>query len=157
MRCQPIVWSSRKSQKVTRSVSGSRTVAFADASDTTRLIEHDLEEMSESRLSIAMITDCLSLFDVITHASKTVEKWLMIDLGNAKNAYRRKKLSTVGFVRDDLSPSDAQTKHEKCPSLTQMLSAKKTEHSFEHWVKQNWASRARKVRSIKNRPRRFFW
>lgn len=43
--CQPLCWSSQKSKRVTRSVLGSETMAFADAFDMAFVIKHDLQRM----------------------------------------------------------------------------------------------------------------
>jgi hypothetical protein len=41
--CQLLFWSSHKSRRVTRSVLGSETMAFADAFDTAYALKHNIE------------------------------------------------------------------------------------------------------------------
>lgn len=110
---QPLDSSSHKSQRGTRSVFGSETIASADAFDIAYLNEHGLVKMMTSKLSITMITDSLSLFDFITQDSKTVERTPVKDFITVKDAYRLKELGIVGFVLTGFSPSDALTKHKK--------------------------------------------
>ena len=88
--CQPLYWSSHKAKRVSRSVLGSETMAFADSVDMAFMIRHDIQKMMSIKIPILMFTDSLSLFDVITKASTTIEKRLMIDLEVVKKAYQQK-------------------------------------------------------------------
>jgi hypothetical protein len=63
---QPIVWSSHKSRRVTRSVPGIETMAFADEFDAAYSLKHDLQAILKQSVDILMYTNSLSLFDVIT-------------------------------------------------------------------------------------------
>ena len=76
--CQPLYWSSHKAKRVSGSVLGSETMAFADSFDMAFNLRHDIQRMMNIKIPIMMFTDSLSLFDVITKASTTVEKRLMI-------------------------------------------------------------------------------
>jgi hypothetical protein len=78
-KCQPIVWSSLKSRRVTMSVLESETMAFADVFDAEYSLKHDMQTILKQSVDILMYNDSLSLFDVITKSSTTDEKRLMID------------------------------------------------------------------------------
>ena len=111
--CQPLFWSSHKSKRVSRSVLGSETMTFADAFDMAYAMKNDLHNMTSLDIPIVMLTDSLSLFDVITKAKITSEKRLMIDVKVVKDAYQRNELHNIGFIRSEYNPADALTKVKK--------------------------------------------
>ena len=84
--CQPLFWSSHKSKLVSRSVLGCETMASADAFDMAFAMKNNLRRMTSLDIPIMMLTDSLSLFDVITKAKITSEKRLIIDVKVVKDA-----------------------------------------------------------------------
>jgi hypothetical protein len=66
---QPLFWCSHKSRRVTRSVLESETMALADAFDMAYALKHDIQTIIKQRVPIVIITDSLSLFDVIIKSS----------------------------------------------------------------------------------------
>ena len=70
-KCHPLYWSSYKSKRVSRSVLRSETMAFADTFDMKFAIKKDMELMVNKLIPIVMLTDRLSLFDVITKSTIT--------------------------------------------------------------------------------------
>ena len=55
-------------------------MAFVDAFDMSYVVKRDLEQLIGRKPPLTIVTDSLSLFNVITRASITIEKRLMIDL-----------------------------------------------------------------------------
>ena len=133
-KCQPLYWSSYKSKRVSRSVLGSETMAFADAFDMTFAIKKDMELMMNTPIPIVMLTDSLSLFDVITKSTITTEKRLMIDIKVVKDSYQRNELQTIGFIRSESNPADALTKVKRCTILDQILNSSQLDHPIEQWI-----------------------
>eukprot|EP00171_Calliarthron_tuberculosum_P001031 IDg1031t1 len=133
-KCQPLYWSSKKAKRVTRSVLASETMAFADAFDTAFILKHDLQRMINQSIPIIMITDSLSLFDVITKVSITAEKRLMIDLKIVRQSYASKEIEKVGFVRTLNNPADSLTKPKRCHILEKILTEATISHPIEQWV-----------------------
>ena len=120
-KSQPLFWSSHKSKRVSRSVFGSETMAFADAFDMAFAMKNDFCKMTSLDIPIVMLTDSLSLFDVITKAKITSERRLMIDVKVVKDAYQRYELGPIGFIRSEFNPADALTKVKKSDILNKML------------------------------------
>jgi hypothetical protein len=115
--CQPLFWSSKKWKRVTRSVLGSETMALADGFDVAFSICHDLQIITGKSIPIVILTDSLSLFDVLTKATAASEKRLMIDLAAAKESYKNREIETIGFVRTEYNPADVFTKFTRCKIL----------------------------------------
>ncbi len=72
-------YASYMSRRVTRSVPGAETYAFADPFDFAYCAKTDLEELLDHRVSLSIFTDSNSLFDVIKKCSQTQERRLMIE------------------------------------------------------------------------------
>ena len=132
--CQPLLWSSHKSKRVSRSVLGCETMAFADAFDVAFAIRHDLERMIGNKVPISMFTDSLSLFDVMTKATIKTEESLMIDLTVVQECYNNSKLDQIGFIRSENNPADALTKITRNSTLEKMLDTAKLDHRVEQWT-----------------------
>ena len=81
-----------------------------------------------------MFTDSKSLFDTITKSSTTAEKRLMIDVAALREAYRRKEISDIGFVRTEFNPADAFTKRGKCRALDHLIKKGKCDFPIEQWI-----------------------
>lgn len=68
-----------------------------------------------------MLTDSLSLFDVIKKVSVTAEKRLMIEYSIVRRSYKCREIEKVGFVRTQNNPADSLTKPKRCPILESIL------------------------------------
>ena len=90
---------------------------FADAFDMTFAIKMDMELMTNQTILISMLTNSLSLFDVITESKITTEKRLMIDIKVVKDSYQRNELRNIGFIRSENNLADAHTKIKRCTVL----------------------------------------
>jgi hypothetical protein len=132
--CQPMLWSSRKSRRITRSVVGSETMALADAFDAAYSLKHDLQSILQRKIPITIFTDSLSLFDVLTKATVPREKRLMIDLMAIKCAYKNGELETIAFIRTQHNPADVLTKVMNPTVLTNILETAKRQHVVDQWV-----------------------
>lgn len=132
--CQLLHWSSHKAKRVSRSVLGSETMALADGFDVAYMIKHDLEKMTRSKLPLYILTDSLSLFDVITKASSTTEKRLMIDLTCTRDSYERKEITMLGFVRTQNNPADCLTKVMNAEQLIRIITTARLDHPIDQWV-----------------------
>jgi hypothetical protein len=109
-------------------------MAFADAFDMAMIIRHDLRNLLHRNVPITILTDSLSLFDVISKSTITAERRLLIDLGAAKAAYAARELEHVGILRTQYNPADAFTKVKRCPVLEDILTRGKLDHPIEQWI-----------------------
>ena len=109
-KCQPLYWTSYKAERVTRSVLGSEVMAFADEFDMKYTIKYDIQSILNKVILLRMLTDSLSLFDVLTKATVTTEKRLMIDLQNVKDSYHNNEIYHVAFILSENTLADPLTK-----------------------------------------------
>ena len=99
-------YSSRKSKRVVRSILGGEIYAFADGFDRAFMLRHDLETICQTEIPLGIRTDSLQMFDVVTKASSTTERRLMIDIAAARESYTREEISTVGLVLSEHNIAD---------------------------------------------------
>ena len=136
-KCQLLFWSSHKSKRVSRSVLGCETMAFADAFDMAFAMKNDICKMKSLDIPIVMLADSLSLFDVITKAKITSERRVMIDVKVDKDAYQRYEIGTTGFIRSEYNSADALTKVKKSDILNKILRESVLLHPIEQWINRN--------------------
>jgi hypothetical protein len=134
--CQPLLFSSHKSRRVTRSVLGSE-LALADGFDVAYIFKHDIQRMAKRNVPITIFRESLSLFDVITKATVTTERRLMIDLEVVKDAYAKREIEMLGFIRTFSNPADALTKVGRCTTLESILCAARIDHPIEQWIERS--------------------
>lgn len=109
---------------MTRSVLGSETMALADGFDAAYAIRHDVEKMTGKRIPLSVYTDSLSLFDVITKATLTAERRLMIDVAKIRPCGALDEVLQTGCLshpvaqwikRKDVAPTDLGAKSTTGP------------------------------------------
>jgi hypothetical protein len=61
-KCQPIVWSSHKSRRVTRPMLESETMEFGDGFDAAYSLKHDLQTILKRSVDTRMYNDSLLFF-----------------------------------------------------------------------------------------------
>lgn len=133
-RCHVLAYSSKKSRRVVRSIMAGEVYAFANAFDEAFIIKHDLERVYKQRVPLTMLTDSKQLFDVITRASHTTEKRLMIDIAAAREAYNRNEITNVGLVKSANNLADGLTKPGFCQSLDDVLRTAMDQNPVEQWI-----------------------
>lgn len=85
------------------------------------MLKHDLERVLRQPIPFRMFKDSKQLFDVITRASHTTEKRLMIDVSFEHEACNAFEISNVGLVAGTVTPSDRRMKSKFCKQLSDLL------------------------------------
>lgn len=73
------------------------------------MLKHDLEMMLNSETPLNILFDLKQMLDVITKASQTTEKRLMIDISAAGQPYERGEISNIGLVLSYNNPAGGVT------------------------------------------------
>ena len=111
-------------------------MALADGFDVAYSMRHDIERMTGKKIPLSVFTDSLSLFDVITKATLTAERRLMIDVAGVKEAYKTRDIHTIGFIRTQYNPADALTKVRPCGALDEVIKSGRLTHPVAQWIKR---------------------
>ena len=130
----PIIYKSYKSRRVTRSVLSAEVIAFADLFDDALSLKSQIEHALRRTISIHLQTDSKSLFDIISKGSCTSEKRIMLHIHSAREAYKSKEISNIGFVRSSDDLADGLTKEKMQKALFVLLQEGKHEFLCEQRI-----------------------
>ena len=133
-RCHFLDFASKKCKRVVRSIMAGEIYAFAEGFDCAYAIKHTLERIYGQRIPITMLTDSKQMFDVITKASQTTEKRLLIDIAAAREAYNRHEISNVGLVLSGDNVADGLTKVGTFVSLNKVMETGFDRSPVQQWI-----------------------
>jgi Reverse transcriptase (RNA-dependent DNA polymerase) len=131
--CNLIRYRSYKARRVTRSILGGEVHAFADAFDEAFVLRHDLELMLGQKVPLKMYTDSKSLFDVVTRATYTAERRLMIDVEATRQAYIRRDIDDIGLLASEHNVADGLTKDMVQTQLKMAMNGT-LKHPVKQWI-----------------------
>ena len=137
-RVVPISFKSYKSRRIARSVLAAEVIAFSDLFDEAISLRSQVEEALRSAVPLHLFTDSKSLFDIISKGSRTSEKRIMLDVHAAREGYKAKLISNIGFVRSSHNLADSLTKPNAQASLLSLLQSASHEPVVEQWIFRNF-------------------
>lgn len=130
----PINFKSYKSRRVTRSSMAGEVIAFSDLFDVATTLASELELILSHKVPVQLFTDIKSLFDVISKGSRTSEKRMMLDIAAAREGFKNKTISDIGFVRSSKNIADGLTKHMSQAVLRQIIDSSMLDIQPEQWI-----------------------
>ncbi len=89
---------------------------------------------SGGRSPLILLTDSKSLFDVISNGTRTSEKRMMLEIAAAREGYRRKDISNIGFFRSSKNLADCLTKPMNQANLLSVLRSGKLSVEPDQWI-----------------------
>ena len=133
----PIHFKSYKSKRITRSVMAGEVIAFSDMFDVAATLSQELELILGRKVPVQLFTDSKFLFDVISKGSRTSEKRTMLDIAAARQGFKNKVISDIGFVRSSKNVADGLTKPMSQAMLHEILHTGTIQVSPEQWIVRN--------------------
>ena len=130
----PIYFKSYKSRRVTRSVMAGKVIAFSDLFDVAATLSDELQAVLGKKVPVQLFTDSKSLFDVISRGTRTSEKRMMLDIAAAREGFRDKIISDIGFVRSLKNLADGLTKQMKQTMLREVIRTGNFQVEPEQWI-----------------------
>jgi hypothetical protein len=131
-------WSSIKCKRVTRSVLASELYRLAHGFDIGAIIKSTIQRILQlEQLPLVLYTDSKSLYDCLVKLGTTQEKRLMVDLMCLRQAYKRRKIIEVKWIRGRNNPADAITKAKPCQALKTLINTNKLNLEVNKWVKRD--------------------
>lgn len=109
-------------------------IAFSDISDYAITLSQELHLLVSKLIPVQLLTDSKCLFDVIAKGSRTSEKRTMLDVAAAREAFRDKTISDIGFVRSSHNPADGFTKEMSQQRLNTVLKLAHVIVQPEQWI-----------------------
>jgi hypothetical protein len=120
-RCAPPNYKSINCKLVTRSVLAAEAIAFAEGFDQGYAFKYNMKELLGTNVPLTIMTDYKTLFDVITKASYTREKRILIDLASVREVYRRFYIDDIGLIDSEENLADGFTKERNMSRLCQVI------------------------------------
>jgi hypothetical protein len=131
-----IHWSSVKCKRVTRSVLASELYGMAHGFDIGAAIKSTLDQVLGTSVLLVICTDSKSLYECLVKLGTTLEKRLMIDVMCLRQAYERREIVEVYWIKGNTNPADSMTKLKSSGVLKELLDTNKIEVEMEQWVER---------------------
>src|SRR5450432_4883191 len=87
--------------------------------DIGALVKSTIDKMLGIDLPLVLYTDSKSLYECLVKLGTTQEKRLIIDIMCLRQAYKRRKIAEVKWIKGESNPADAITKSKS--NLTNAL------------------------------------
>ena len=136
-RANILHWSSIKCKRVTRSVLASELYAMAHGFDIGASLKTTIDKALNINLPLVLCTDSKSLYDCLVKLGTTQEKRLMIDIICLRQAYKRREITEVKWIKGDSNPADSMTKNKPSNALKLLLDTNHIQLDVEEWVERD--------------------
>lgn len=104
-------YTSYRSKRVVRSISGAKTYSFADCFEPVYFLLQVLCRIAQCRILIAALTDSPCLFNVIIGLSTVSEPRPIINFKTAQDANKKRDIDDVGWVKTTEHLADTANKN----------------------------------------------
>ena len=130
--------SSTKCKRVIRSVLASKLYAIAYSFDISALVKSTIDKMLGINLLLVLCTDSKLLYECLVKLGITQEKRLMIDIICLRQAYERREIAEVKWIKGESNPADAITKSKSNPTnaLKTLIDTNTIQLEVEEWVER---------------------
>ena len=112
-------------------------IAFSDLFDVDSTLGEELGLLLGYRMPVQLLTASKSLFDFISKGSRTSEKRMMLDIAAAREGFKDKTISDIGFVRSSQNIADGLTKAMQQRALQTVLTNVFLSVTPEQWIIRN--------------------
>jgi hypothetical protein len=135
-RANILHWSSTKCKRVTRSVLASELYGMVHGFDMGASVKATVDRALGIELPLVVCTDSKSLYECLVKLGTTQEKRLMIDVMCLRQAYERREIAEVKWIKGNSNPADSMTKAKPSSALTQLLDTNTLQLDVEEWVER---------------------
>jgi hypothetical protein len=99
-------------------------------------IKGTIEKALKIDLPLVICTDSRSLYGCIVKLGTTQEKRLMIDVMCLREAYERREIAEVRWIKGTTNPADSMTKAKASNALKQLIDTNKLQIDVQEWVER---------------------
>ena len=135
-RANILHWSSTKCKRVTRSVLASELYGMVYGFDMGASVKSTVDKMLGIELPLVVYTDSKSLYECLVKLGTTQEKRLIIDVMCLRQAYERREIAEVKWIKGNTNPADAITKSKPSNALKLLIDTNTLQLDVEEWVKR---------------------
>jgi hypothetical protein len=130
-------WSSIKCKRVTRSILASELYAMAHGFDIAAATKSTIDKALQIDIPLVLCTDSRSLYNCLVKLGTTTEKRLMIDVMCLRQAYERREITEVKWIKGESNPADSMTKAKPSAALKLLVESNKVQLEVEEWVERD--------------------
>jgi len=109
---------------------------MAHGFDMGASVKSTVDKALQIDLPLVVCTDSKSLYECLVKLGTTQEKRLMIDVMCLRQAYERREIAEVKWIKGNSNPADAMTKAKPSNALTQLLDTNTLQLDVEEWVER---------------------
>ena len=109
---------------------------MAHGFDMGASVKSTVDKALQIDLPLVICTDSKSLYECLVKLGTTQEKRLMIDVMCLRQAYERREIAEVKWIKGNSNPADAMTKAKPSNALTQLLDTNTLQLDVEEWVER---------------------
>jgi hypothetical protein len=135
-RANILHWSSTKCKRVTRSVLASELYGMAHGFDMGASVKSTIDKALQINLPLVVCTDSKSVYECLVKLGTTQEKRLMIDVMCLRQAYERREIAEVKWIKGDSNPADSMTKAKPSNALKRLIETNTLQMDVEEWVER---------------------
>jgi hypothetical protein len=95
-----------------------------------------IDRILEIDLPLVLCTDSKSLYECLVKLGTTQEKRLMIDVMCLRQAYERREIAEVKWIKGDTNPADSMTKNKPTNALKTLIDTNRVQMDVEEWVER---------------------
>jgi hypothetical protein len=88
------------------------------------------------KLPLVVYTDSKSLYECLVKLGITQEKRLIVDVMCLRQAYERREIAEVKWIKGDTNPTDAITKSKPSNALKLLIDTNTLQLDVEEWVER---------------------
>ncbi|KAI0998841.1 hypothetical protein K3495_g9356 [Podosphaera aphanis] len=132
--CNIIHWSSTKCKRVTRSVLASELYAMVAGFDAACVVKHTVDSIMKRKIPLVVCIDSYSLYECLVKFGTIKEKRLIIDIAAIRQAYERREIFQVIWIKGKSNPDDAMTKSQGSNHALDEILANKYFIDRKAWV-----------------------
>ena len=136
-RANILHWSSTKCKRITRSVLASELYGMSHGFDIAASIKTTIDKVLQIDLPLVICTDSKSLYQCLVKLGTTAEKRLMIDVMCLRQAYERREIAEVRWIKGTTNPADSMTKAKPSNALKRLIDTNTLELDVEEWVERD--------------------
>ena len=105
--------------------------------DIAASIKTTIDKVLQIDLPLVICTDSKSLYQCLVKLGTTAEKRLMIDVMCLRQAYERREIAEVRWIKGTTNPADSMTKAKPSNALKRLIDTNTLELDVEEWVERD--------------------
>ena len=109
---------------------------MAHGFDIGALIKSTINKVLRIDLPLVLCTNSKSLYKCLVKLGTTQEKRLIIDIMCLRQAYKRREVAEVKWIKGESNPANAMTKSKASNALKTLINTNTLQLEVEEWVER---------------------